>query len=245
MGRLRAPCVTPVAALIMVQLMTLGDDRAQTTIIGRTVATITGRAWPFSRPYWEFFAGSTTLSNLTFIWRSGCRTLCCDPGRHVLRGRCDIGLLTDCMAVPLSPAVSALALDRVPYSSESRPGHSAVTGTMTRAPGACPADNARGVRGVSRQRSTCRRGQRSHLTCACHSSAFLRRPFRQAVNPATDHFVPYTDLLFVRSTRTLERIGIVESRGRGLQVEQDGRLDSLAQPACPDEAMGPMRTAGP
>jgi len=55
MGRLRAPCVTPVAALIMVQLMTLGDDRAQTTIIGRTVATITGRAWPFFAPILGIF----------------------------------------------------------------------------------------------------------------------------------------------------------------------------------------------
>jgi len=70
MGRLRAPSVTLVAALIMVQLMTLGDDRAQTTIIGRTLATITGRVWPFFAPILgavgAFFAGSTTLSNLTF-----------------------------------------------------------------------------------------------------------------------------------------------------------------------------------
>ena len=70
LGRLRAPSVTLVAALIMVQLMTLGDDRAQTMIIGRTLATITGRAWPIFAPVLgavgAFFAGSTTLSNLTF-----------------------------------------------------------------------------------------------------------------------------------------------------------------------------------
>ena len=70
MGRLRAPSVTLVAALIMVQLMTLGGDRAQTTIIGRTLATVTGSGWPFFAPVLgavgAFFAGSTTLSNLTF-----------------------------------------------------------------------------------------------------------------------------------------------------------------------------------
>ncbi len=68
--RLRAPSVTLVAALIMVQLMTLGDDRAQTAIIGRTFATVTGNGWPFFAPVLgavgAFFAGSTTLSNLTF-----------------------------------------------------------------------------------------------------------------------------------------------------------------------------------
>ncbi len=70
MGRLRAPSVTLVAALIMVQLMTLGDDRAQTMIIGRTLAAVTGRGWPTFAPVLgavgAFFAGSTTLSNLTF-----------------------------------------------------------------------------------------------------------------------------------------------------------------------------------
>jgi len=50
--------------------MTLGDDRAQTTIIGRTLATVTGSGWPLVAPVLgavgSFFGGSTTLSNLTF-----------------------------------------------------------------------------------------------------------------------------------------------------------------------------------
>jgi lactate permease len=70
MRRLRSPSVTLVGALIMVQLMTLGGDSAQTTIIGRTFATVTGKGWPFFAPVLgalgAFFAGSATVSNLTF-----------------------------------------------------------------------------------------------------------------------------------------------------------------------------------
>jgi lactate permease len=69
-ARLSRPTITLVGALIMVQLMTLGSDRAQTMIIGRTFATITGRSWPFFAPLLgalgSFFAGSATISNLTF-----------------------------------------------------------------------------------------------------------------------------------------------------------------------------------
>ena len=81
MDRLRGPTVTLVGALVMVQLMTLGDDRAQTMIIGRTFATATGRSWPFFSPVLgalgAFFAGSATVSNLTFaaIQDSIARTL--------------------------------------------------------------------------------------------------------------------------------------------------------------------------
>jgi len=80
-NRLRGPTVTLVGALIMVQLMTLGGDRAQTMIIGRTFATVTGRSWPFFAPLLgalgAFFAGSATVSNLTFagIQDSIARTL--------------------------------------------------------------------------------------------------------------------------------------------------------------------------
>jgi len=80
-NRLRGPTVTLVGALVMAQLMTLGGDRAQTMIIGRTVATITGRSWPFFAPVLgalgAFFAGSATVSNLTFagIQDSIARTL--------------------------------------------------------------------------------------------------------------------------------------------------------------------------
>jgi lactate permease len=80
-NRLRGPTVTLVGALVMAQLMTLGGDKAQTMIIGRTVATITGRSWPFFAPVLgalgAFFAGSATVSNLTFagIQDSIARTL--------------------------------------------------------------------------------------------------------------------------------------------------------------------------
>jgi lactate permease len=68
--RLSGPTITLVGTLIMVQLMALGGDRAQTMIIGRTFATVVGRSWPFFAPVLgalgAFFAGSTTVSNLTF-----------------------------------------------------------------------------------------------------------------------------------------------------------------------------------
>jgi lactate permease len=69
-ARLRGPSVTLVGALVMVQLMTLGGDKAQTTIIGRTFAAVMGRSWPFFAPalgaLGSFFSGSATVSNLTF-----------------------------------------------------------------------------------------------------------------------------------------------------------------------------------
>src|SRR5262249_45206892 len=69
-NRLSGPSITLVGALIMVQLMTLGGDSAQTMIIGRTLANLTGGAWPFFAPLLgavgAFFAGSATVSNLTF-----------------------------------------------------------------------------------------------------------------------------------------------------------------------------------
>jgi len=69
-NRLRSASITLVGALIMVQLMTLGGEGAQTMIIGRTLAGATGRSWPFFAPLLgalgAFFAGSTTVSNLTF-----------------------------------------------------------------------------------------------------------------------------------------------------------------------------------
>jgi len=79
--RLSGPSITLVGALIMVQLMTLGGDSSQTMIIGQTFATVTGGAWPFFAPVLgalgAFFAGSATVSNLTFagIQDSIARTL--------------------------------------------------------------------------------------------------------------------------------------------------------------------------
>ncbi len=68
--RLSGPSVTLVGALIMVQLMTLGGDQAQTNVIGRQFAAVMGKSWPFFAPVLgalgAFFSGSATVSNLTF-----------------------------------------------------------------------------------------------------------------------------------------------------------------------------------
>jgi lactate permease len=80
-NQLRNPTITLVGTLIMVQLMTVGGDRAQTMIIGQTFAAATGQIWPFFSPFLgalgSFFAGSATISNLTFanIQDSIARTL--------------------------------------------------------------------------------------------------------------------------------------------------------------------------
>jgi lactate permease len=70
MNRLSSPSVVLVGALIMVQLMTLGGDKSQTTVIGQTFATMTGKSWPFFAPVLgalgAFFSGSASISNLTF-----------------------------------------------------------------------------------------------------------------------------------------------------------------------------------
>jgi lactate permease len=68
--RLSGPSITLVGALIMVQLMTLGGDQAQTKVIGRQFAAMIGKSWPFFAPVLgalgAFFSGSATVSNLTF-----------------------------------------------------------------------------------------------------------------------------------------------------------------------------------
>jgi lactate permease len=68
--RLSRPSVTLVGALIMVKLMTLGGDQAQTMVIGRQFAAVMGKSWPFFAPLLgalgAFFSGSATVSNLTF-----------------------------------------------------------------------------------------------------------------------------------------------------------------------------------
>ena len=54
----------------MVQLMMVGGDQARTMVIGRTFADTMGRTWPFFAAglgsLGTFFAGSATVSNLTF-----------------------------------------------------------------------------------------------------------------------------------------------------------------------------------
>jgi lactate permease len=68
--RLSGPSITLVGALILVQLMTLGGEQAQTMVIGRKFAAVMGKSWPFFAPalgaLGSFFSGSATVSNLTF-----------------------------------------------------------------------------------------------------------------------------------------------------------------------------------
>ncbi len=70
LDRMRIPIITLIGALIMVQLMMVGGDRASTTIIGRAFAELSGRYWEYLASYMgalgSFFSGSATVSNLTF-----------------------------------------------------------------------------------------------------------------------------------------------------------------------------------
>ena len=68
--RMRKPIVTLIGALVMVELMMVGGDEAQTAIIGGTFARVSGAAWQYVASYLgalgSFFSGSATVSNLTF-----------------------------------------------------------------------------------------------------------------------------------------------------------------------------------
>ena len=68
--RMKMPIITLVGALVMVELMMVGGDRAKTMIIGKAFAEISGEAWQYVASYLgalgSFFSGSATVSNLTF-----------------------------------------------------------------------------------------------------------------------------------------------------------------------------------
>jgi lactate permease len=70
LDRMRKPVITLIGALIMVQLMMVGDERSLTTMIGRTFADVAGLHWQYFAAYLgalgSFFSGSCTVSNLTF-----------------------------------------------------------------------------------------------------------------------------------------------------------------------------------
>jgi lactate permease len=83
--KLANPALMLVGALIMVQLMMVGGENAQVIVIGRVFSTYVGKAWPFFAAclgaLGSFFAGSATVSNLTFggIQLSVAKTLGFDP----------------------------------------------------------------------------------------------------------------------------------------------------------------------
>ncbi len=68
--QMKNPIVTLSGALVMVELMMAGGERAQTMIIGKTFAEFSGPAWQYVASFLgalgSFFSGSATVSNLTF-----------------------------------------------------------------------------------------------------------------------------------------------------------------------------------
>ncbi len=68
--RMKKPIIALLAALIFVKLLMVDGEMALTMIIGRSLAELTGPYWQFFASYLgglgSFFAGSNTISNLTF-----------------------------------------------------------------------------------------------------------------------------------------------------------------------------------
>lgn len=68
--RLRNPTIALFGALIFVRLLMCGGEGASSMVIGRQLAAFTGELWAWTSVYLgslgAFFAGSATVSNLTF-----------------------------------------------------------------------------------------------------------------------------------------------------------------------------------
>lgn len=68
--RMRKPILALLGALVFVELLMVGGENACTMIIGRWFADTIGTKWQFFAAYLGavgvFFAGSNTVSNLTF-----------------------------------------------------------------------------------------------------------------------------------------------------------------------------------
>ncbi len=69
-ARLRNPVIALFGALVFVQLLSIGGDRASTRILGDALAVGTGDLWIYFAGFLgalgSFFSGSATISNLTF-----------------------------------------------------------------------------------------------------------------------------------------------------------------------------------
>lgn len=70
LDRMKVPVVTLVGAMVMGELMMVGGESAQTMLIGKAFAKISGPAWQYVAAFLgalgAFFSGSATVSNLTF-----------------------------------------------------------------------------------------------------------------------------------------------------------------------------------
>lgn len=69
-ARMRNPIPALLGALVFVRLMMVGGERSAVMLIGNSLAEATGNGWPYLASYLgaigSFFAGSCTISNLTF-----------------------------------------------------------------------------------------------------------------------------------------------------------------------------------
>jgi lactate permease len=67
---MRHPLPALLGALVFVRLMMVGGESSPVMLIGSTLAEVTGTWWPYLAAYLgalgSFFAGSCTISNLTF-----------------------------------------------------------------------------------------------------------------------------------------------------------------------------------
>jgi len=68
--RMLNPVLSLLGALVLVGLLMAGDETSSVMIIGRSLAAATGESWQYFAAYLGaiggFFAGSSTISNLTF-----------------------------------------------------------------------------------------------------------------------------------------------------------------------------------
>lgn len=69
-GRMRNPILALLGALVFVRLLMVGGDESSVMLIGHSLAAATGSWWQYLAAYLgalgAFFAGSCTISNLTF-----------------------------------------------------------------------------------------------------------------------------------------------------------------------------------
>jgi lactate permease len=68
--RMRNPVFALLGALVFVRLLMIGEDQSSVMLIGHSLAAVTGGWWQYLAAYLgalgSFFAGSCTISNLTF-----------------------------------------------------------------------------------------------------------------------------------------------------------------------------------
>ena len=69
-GRMRNPIFALLGALVFVRLLMVGGEKSSVMLIGHSLAAVTGGWWQYLAAYLgalgAFFAGSCTISNLTF-----------------------------------------------------------------------------------------------------------------------------------------------------------------------------------